>query len=640
MKTCISKARLAVLPLALAAAFSGLAQTQLKEVVVTANRYPVSADETFQSVSVISRQMIDVSGSQTLLDLLVVLPGVNVVRNGGAGKVSSILLRGSNSNQVLVLVDGVRASTASSGEFDWNSINPVQIDRIELVRGPLASLYGSDALAGVIHIFTRSASKGFSFSQTLGSFGTRATELGFGGGEDWRYGLSLGTSATDGIQTLVKYPERFGFYQEHANLTLTGKLTNDLQLSAGTTYAQGRNSLEASSGSSDFINQISSLKLEHKVSNQWTHSVNVGYAVNSMDVAGGYTPGKLETNRKSFSWINNFNLPSGVMTLGLDRWLDRAIKTDYANSAANLDNNLSTTGLFTQYTFNAMGLEWQTAARADKHNVYGSQTTYNAAVGKKLASGWSWNASRGTAFKAPTTNDLFWPHSSYPNSDWSTGDPLTYPGTCGPLLATPCSVDESGNSGVKPERSKTTELSLRYQGDISIAANLYETRINDLIQWDTRFDGVGSAYTQYWYPNNVKEALMRGLEISFNKKIHAWSFDGHYTRLLATDVNRAEQLDRRPKNSASISVTHSRADLTTGIELVMASDRLDNSGTSSLAGYGVVNLKSTYALSREWSVHARIENILDKSYTLATYAGNNYATPGPSGYLTLRYVPH
>jgi vitamin B12 transporter len=133
---------------------------------------------------------------------------------------------------------------------------------------------------------------------------------------------------------------------------------------------------------------------------------------------------------------------------------------------------------------------------------------------------------------------------------------------------------------------------------------------------------------------------MRGLEISFNKKIHAWSFDGQYTRLLATDVSRAEQLDRRPKNSASVGVSHRRADLTMGIELVMAADRLDNSATSSLAGYGVVNLKSTYVLNRDWAVQARVENILDKSYTLATYAGNNYATPGPSGYLTLRYAPH
>jgi vitamin B12 transporter len=421
---------------------------------------------------------------------------------------------------------------------------------------------------------------------------------------------------------------------------LAGKFTNDLQLTAGTTYGQGRNSLETATGSSDFSNQISSLKLEQKVSNQWTHSVNFGYAFNSMDVAGGYTPGKLETNRRSVSWINNFSLAGGVMTLGLDRWLDRAIKTDYANSASSLDNNLSTTGLFTQYAFNALGLDWQAAVRGDKHSVYGSQTTYNAAVGKKLASGWSWNASHGTAFKAPTTNDLFWPHSSYPNSDWSSGDLLTYPGTCGPILETPCSVDESGNSGVKPETSKTTELSLRYQGDTSFAINLYETRINDLIQWDTRFAGVGSDYTQYWYPNNVKEALMRGLEISFNKKIHAWSFDGQYTRLLATDVSRAEQLDRRPKNSASVGVSHRRADLTMGIELVMAADRLDNSATSSLAGYGVVNLKSTYVLNRDWAVQARVENILDKSYTLATYAGNNYATPGPSGYLTLRYAPH
>jgi vitamin B12 transporter len=208
------------------------------------------------------------------------------------------------------------------------------------------------------------------------------------------------------------------------------------------------------------------------------------------------------------------------------------------------------------------------------------------------------------------------------------------------LLETPCSIEESGNPSVKPESSTTTELALRYQGDLSFAAQLYETRVSDLIQWDTRFAGVGSAYTQYWYPDNVKEALLRGFEISINKKIRAWSLDGQFTRLLATDVSRAAQLDRRPKNTASFSVSHHWTDLKMGVELLLASDRLDNSGTSNLAGYGLVNLSSTYTLHRDWAVQARLENIFDKNYTLATYAGNNYATPGVSGYLTLRYTPH
>ena len=128
--------------------------------------------------------------------------------------------------------------------------------------------------------------------------------------------------------------------------------------------------------------------------------------------------------------------------------------------------------------------------------------------------------------------------------------------------------------------------------------------------------------------------------MSVHKKIRAWTADAQLTRLLATDVSRAQQLDRRPKNSGAINIAHQTGALKMGAELLMASDRLDNSGTSNLPGYGVVNLKSSYALTKDWTLQARVENIFEKSYALATYAGSHFATPGVSAYVTLRYVPH
>lgn len=614
-------------------------------IVVTANRRPVTVDETFQSVSVIQRQEIESRNPQTIMDVLSGLPGLHINRNGGPGRATSVMMRGANSNQVLVLVDGLRASDLSTGEFDWNSILPEQIERIEVVRGPLASLYGSDAIAGVIQIFTRQPSKGFSVEQTLGSYGTRQTSASFAGGDEWRYALNAGTRHTDGMRNLISNPRVYSFDQSNAGVQLSRHFDADTRLKFILNQAEGKNAFD--NGPTRFSSFSRSVAFDQRLSSAWNHSLKLGWSGSTLNVPHETPPGKFETERRSVSWHNHIQTGQGDLVLGTDAWTENAVKLDYDNALNNIDKNLRNSAVFSQYAFEWQRLKWQLAARHDHQNFYGSANTYNLGVGRQFGQGWQWNASHGTAFKAPTTNDLFWPHSVETNYDWSDPNnpvPLSFSsGTCGPTVMTwgaptPCVYDTAGNLNLRPETSKTSEIGLRYVGDFRIGFNYFETQVKDLISWDSRYGGTGQNYAQYWYPNNLNAVRMRGFEASYSRSWNSWTTAAQWSWLDAVNEETGKQLDRRPKQTGSVSLGYQWFGHLTRAELLMVSSRLNNSGASTLPGFAVVNLSDSWKLATNWTLIARLDNVFDTRYVLvANGAQTPYATAARSGYLTLRY---
>ena len=610
-------------------------------VVITANRRAVTADQTFQSISVITREQIEQSGAQSILELLNGLPGVATARNGGIGKASSVYLRGTTTSQLLVLIDGVRASAAGTGEFDWNTLVPEQIDRIELVRGPAASLYGSDAVGGVLQIFRKEPQKGFSISQTWGSYGTRHSDVSAAGGDDWRFGVNAGERNIDGMQTLINNPNRYGSSHRYVSANVKGDVSRGLQLQSGMGYAEGNNADEYSKNV--LRNHNAYLRLTHDTRTDWQQSLQLSQFGMNMKVPDGYPPGEFSTDRWALSWQNLVTTSVGLFTLGAETWTDKVTKLDTSNATNNVYKELNTHAVFGQYAQRWQDIDWQLGVRRDQHNVYGDQSTFNAAMGKKLTPQLQLLASHGTAFKAPAANDLYWPHVSEPNFDYTT-TPATQltsaGGTCGPNVggqAVACVYDTVGNANLKPERSKTSEIGLRYANGYVLGVNYFETQINDLIAWRSQTLGTGDAYGAYYAPQNVSRAQIKGLETSVSQRIGNWSMAAQYTRLLATNVDTGQQLDRRPKNSAALSAGTQWGQHKVSAAWQLASERLDSSGAYTLAGYGVLNLVDVYAIDRQWSVTARVENVTNKKYHLATSFGTPYATPGRSAYLTLRY---
>lgn len=626
------------------ASVHALAQSQYSsepEVVVTTNRREVTADQVFQSVSVITRQQIEESGAQSIMDLLAGLSGVQTARSGGAGKATSVYMRGTTTNQLLVLVNGVRVSAGGTGEFDWNSLLPEQIEKIEVVRGPLASLYGSDAVGGVIQIFTRTPQSGVSIAQTLGSYGTRQTDVSMGGGDEWVYGLRMGTKSIDGMQTLVTKANRFGSSQKYIDGTLNRKLDRDTRLQFGLSYGEGNN--EDEYGLNFSRNYSGFARIDHATTESWQQTLQLSSFGVNLTVPKGYPPGEFSTDRTALSWQNLFTMSSGLLTLGADTWTDKVVKLDYWNAANNVQKELVTNAIFGQYATKWQDIDWQLGGRRDHHNVYGNQSTFNAAVGKKISPKLHVMSSYGTAFKAPAANDLYWPHSAEPADYDSSGNPVsTSTGTCGPTvltngLPTLCIYDMVGNSSLKPEKSKTAEIGLRYVDGYALSLNYFETKISDLISWKSTVQGVGDAYGSYYQPVNVNEVRIRGLETGLSQRLADWFVGAQYTRLLAIDQETGLQLDRRPKDSAAITLSKEIKNHKVTAMLQLASERLDSSGRNILAGYGLMNVSDLYKIDPNWSLLARVDNVLDKKYTLATSFGTPYATPGRSAYLTLRY---
>ena len=596
-----------------AAAFAA-DENLLDEIVVTATRTAQTADESLASVTVITRKDIEQSQANSVDELLRGAAGIDISRNGGYGKATAVFIRGTNADHVLVLVDGVRAASATLGEFAWQNLSPDQIERIEIVRGPRAALYGSDAVGGVVQIFTRKL-KAPVIRVGLGSNNTREAYAGLGGGEHWHYSFAMGHFVTDGIPTNAVFTQNHGFENTHFTLGLEGEAAPGLHLDLKASHAEGQSAFDPDTGDQDFRNQVFSARLSHQVSSVWTQRLTLGHALDLMTSHSPYTPATITTRRNSLSWQHDLSLvEGGLTTLGIDYWSDHATK----DNSGLVDQTLDTTALFAQHQWQGLGFDWLLDVRADRHDRFGSKTTGSLAWGLDLNPRTRLTASVGTAFKAPTVNDLFWPY----NSSMFLG--TTY--------------ITQGNPDLRPETSRSAEIGVRYRptANATLGANLYRTRIDDLIEWQSTQTGP----TEYTYhPANVSQATITGLELSSGARFDAWRLEGNLTFLRAEDDTSGRQLDRRPKRSAALKVSR---DIGTGsllAEIVAASSRNDRSGTTELGGYGIVNIVYRHAFSRELEMQARVENVFDKDYVLASSFSGDYNTLGRSLFMTLRYEP-
>lgn len=607
------------------------AQEQVAPVVtVTATRTAQTADESIQSVSVITREEIERSGARDLMGLLDEYAGLQVARNGGVGKSTSLYLRGTDSRHTLVLIDGVRAASATLGSYDWSALSPEQVERIEIVRGPRASLYGSDAVGGVIQIFTRRA-QGAEVSLLAGSNATRRIRAAYGGGEEWKYSIEAGRETTDGTKVFTDDSSDYGFERKHIGFSLEGSPTEDVTAVFRANQAWGRNELDPFTGDSDFVSRTLSLKLGHRVSDTWSQTFSLGQHVDENESFSPFIPSTIKTDRKSLTWQHDLSVMSGLLSLGVNYWIDGVTK----DRNGSVDQKIDNTGLFAQYQFEALGSDWELGVRRDRHDAFGNHNTWNAGWGKDLGSGFRATASYGTAFKAPTVNGLFWPYSL-------SSDAYDYKG----VYFSDTFITQ-GNPDLRPERSRTAEVGLAYRGTyFNAALSAYQTKLRNLIDWTydyTFTGGAGSAADPYigvydYYPQNIASARIRGLELTASANLAGWIFDAALTRLIAENNETGLQLDRRPTRTGVLKATKLIGAHRVRLELEGHSERLDANGTRRLPGYGLVHVGYDFSLSKDLNVGVRVENLLDREYATSRTRTRIYEAPGRSGFVSLRYA--
>ncbi|WP_121306109.1 TonB-dependent vitamin B12 receptor, partial [Pseudomonas aeruginosa] len=408
----------------------------LADQVVTATRTAQTASQSLAAVSVIDREDIERSQARSVPELLRQVPGVSLANNGGFGKNTTLFLRGTESDHVLVLIDGIKVGSASAGLTAFQDLPVELIERIEVVRGPRSSLYGSEAIGGVIQIFTRrgdgQGAKPF-FSAGYGTHHTLEGSAGVSGGagNGW-YSLGVSSFDTAGINTkragTVGYePDRDGYRNLSGNLRGGYRFDNGLELDGTLLRAKSHNDYDQVFGNSGFNanadgeQNLVGGRARFTPLDPWLVTLQAG---RSEDKADAYQDGRFysrfDTRRDSLSWQNDLTLAEGhVLTLGYD-WQKDEISS---SEAFSVDSRLNK-GWFAQYLGRYGRQDWQLSLRRDDNQQFGVHDTGSAAWGYALSDALRFTVSYGTAFKAPTFNELYYPDYGNPDLDAETSRSL------------------------------------------------------------------------------------------------------------------------------------------------------------------------------------------------------------------------
>ncbi|MFL6646843.1 MAG: TonB-dependent receptor domain-containing protein [Sulfurifustaceae bacterium] len=576
-------------------------------IVVTATRTARTADETLAAVTVLTREDIERSQANDIAELLRGLAGVHMTSTGGYGKTSSMFLRGTNPGHVLLLVDGVRIGSATAGQPSWEFLPLAEIERIEIVRGPRSSLYGSEAIGGVVQIFTRRGGGPLQPSARVmgGSFHTYDANAGVTGGGDraW-FNVHAGQFATHGInatrpENTVFDPDSDGFDNRYGSARVGYRLGQQTDIEIFALHAKGNTEFDSFPGAAnetDFLQDSGAVRLQSRLTSVWNTTLQIGgnRDHNFTFLSGNpSTSSQFNTNRRSQSWQNDFALTEHqLLTLGLDRQEDRVSTS--ANLVKNSRDNKAGFALY-QGDFGAHSL--QASWRRDDNEQFGTHDTGSAAYGYTLTPRYRLYASYGTGFRAPSFIDLYWP------------DP----------------VFSTGNPNLQPEESKSAELGLIGRtGNVQWITSAFRTRIDNLIVL------TGPTFL----PVNLNRAVINGLELSGATPLAGWNVGATATLLDARDQASDRYLQRVPRYATRFDVNRTRGHTLIGAAIVAESARYsDVANQQRLGGFTVVDVHLEQRLVPDWRLRARIENLFDKDYQ--TVAG--YNNIGRAVFVSLSY---
>lgn len=583
-----------------------------ERVVVTADRLPGDQDTIGSSVSVLDEQQIRAADSHWMPDLLAGLPGVVTAANGGTGGVASVFIRGTSSNHALVLVDGIKVNSPTTGGYDFSKLAILDVERVEVVRGPQGALYGSQALGGVIQIFTRRPEGRLRADLGLraGSFSTRSARAWLGTAEqrvDWSLGLQA--FATDGISAAAADRgalEADGHRSVTADARAGLKASSKLRLDAFGRGFDARTEIDGyrfSFGPADDPNAVSTTR-ELYAGGRATYAAGAYRSVLSIDdtelradttdpdadftLATG-----LRGSIRELDWQNEARAGDHTLLAGgeLRREAGR-IDSATIFGSSGYDESITSTGVYLHDRI-ALGarVHAMVGGRLEHHSRYGDHFTFRFATSASPASSVSLHASIGSGFRAPSLNDLF------------------YPGFANPDLA--------------PETSLGLDAGVRWspvEGGPRVDLTVFRNDIDDLVSFGPRG------------PENLGRVLTRGVEATLAWHVDALDLAASYTLTDATDRRTGLALVRRPRHAGSVRALvfpASRISVMSRLRLLGRRFDLGASGRVELAPYAVWDMAASVDVAPGVTLRARADNLLDADYS-EVYG---YGVPGRSAYL-------
>lgn len=580
-------------------------RTRLEEVVVTASKIAEPEGETTSPVVVIREEDIKRTNARFVPEVLRQVADLNLVQTGGTGHVATVFLRGGGPAQVMVMIDGVKVKSPTTGEFDFAGISVEDIERIEIVKGPQSTVYGSEAMSGVINIITKKGREGHRLYATYeeGPRNTANPSVTLSGaGQGYDYRLTGYYFETDGISAAKEGTEK----DAYKNASLSGRLgvvlARNFSVEVSGRYIDERTELDFGTTVPDDPNYVQdgrrydvSGKGTYFVNDKWEQVLTISTVREKLrfrdpDDTFMVFNSTIETVMDSVDWQHNFYMAKGYsLTVGAE------YREEAGENKGMFDESTDNTAFYFNTRRKSGSLVSSLGIRHDMHETFGDETTWRVGFLEEMDYGMRFRASYGTGFRAPTLNDLYYDE---------------------PFMR--------GNPDLKPEESESWEAGVEqdYTENVTITLTYFDQRYRDLIQWV-------EVAPWTWQARNISRARMKGVETGLSYRISdSLRLKAGYTNLEAEDRSTGETLLRRPKDKATVAVdyTGSRLALHAGYSYV--GGRIDGFPERKLAAYNLVDLSASYGLTRGLTLYGRAENLFDEDYEEAA----GYGTPGASFY--------
>lgn len=599
-------------------------------IVVTATRVPTRYNRLIPDVSVVDRTEMQEYGPQApISDVLRNESGITVNTNGTMGTNTTVQIRGASNNQSILLIDGMRLSSVSNGGPSWAYIPMQQIGRMEIVRGPTSSSYGSEAIGGVIQLFTRKGQGPTKFyaDAGYGTYGTSSETVGVEGSEGGlSYSLYGGNTHSLGLPTLTNpstnfNPNSAAYVNSNASTRLAYTLAPGQEVGVSALYGNGYNNYTNGNGGMNYQTQLLSVisaYTQNKIVDDWQSLIRFGQSVDTSRnyYAGGTQNGSFRSAQTQAQWQNDINLPIGKGLLAYE-FLQQNLDSTQAYTVTSRNINTVQAGWNGDVGNNL----FQANVRNDSNSQFGSATTGSVGYGYFLMPSVRATAAWGTGFRAPTFNELYW----------------SEPGLYG----------WNGNPNLQPERSQNSEGGIRFDNGVHRAGIIYHYNyVSNLIQ-NTDFTAV-----------NVSQAVLQGWSLTYGGKVYGVDVAASYDNQDTRDVQTGSFLPYRPANFGSLTISKKQDWWDFGGQMQVSGSQQSNPGNANpannditMGGYTLFNIFGSVNLIKDVSLFIRGNNIFNRQYSTnasgyaastwgsTTYpaTANYYRSPGSNFFVGLRF---
>ncbi|MDE1464902.1 TonB-dependent receptor domain-containing protein [Spartinivicinus poritis] len=565
----------------------------LDEIVVTPTLTPTTVANSLAPVTLFTREAIEKSQAQDLPELLKRVPGLDVQQTGGVGSTTKIFSRGTATRHTLVLIDGIRINQPTSGQGQISLIDLDTVERVEVVRGPKAAIYGAAAMGAVINIISLKDTDKTLAPELKISRGSHKTEKYVGGIsgkiEDTFYNLKLGYHNTEGFNRSKSdsRKENDGFRNNSINAYLKHNLSQQTAITAYLFQNEGETEIDNFTPNNQF-SEFTLQTLGTEINHQFTDSLNIKLGVsqakdlsdtrNDLDDSLSYRfDSKHYSRTAQINWKLNKN---HHLTLGYDYTDDHIIGESIFNKRSRYNH-----AYFIQDQITYGNHDIILGLRHEDNEQFGHHTSKQFSYGYWFNDDLQVIASFGESFAAPTFNDLYYPSYTYAGNRYQS------------------------NPNLNPEQAKHYELALKGFSDISSwRIGIFETQIKDLIA------NKNIPNSNIIQRQNINQAEIQGLEAELATELLGWNYTASLTLLDPKDKDTDNTLPSRSKQLLNMSLNKSWNRYTLGVEWFLQGKRHNVSGREDLSGYGSVNLLQSYKLTDDITLQWKINNIFDKDY--------------------------